>query len=79
VSIIGLFGFLLRLNLQALRRHLRAFFDPHREPEPMAEILALRDAVKRFVNDGDTVALEGFTHLIPSLLAMRLSARGART
>ena len=24
----------------------------------MAEILTLRDAVKRFVNDGDTVALE---------------------
>ncbi len=27
----------------------------------MAEILSLHDAVKQFVNDGDTVALEGFT------------------
>ncbi|TNC21194.1 CoA transferase subunit A [Amycolatopsis alkalitolerans] len=31
----------------------------------MAEILSLRDAVARLVHDGDTVALEGFTHLIP--------------
>jgi glutaconate CoA-transferase subunit A len=28
-------------------------------------IVALSDAVERFVRDGDTVALEGFTHLIP--------------
>ena len=31
----------------------------------MAELLSLRDAVERFVTDGDTVAMEGFTHLIP--------------
>ncbi|KAA9165744.1 CoA transferase subunit A [Amycolatopsis acidicola] len=31
----------------------------------MAEILSLQDAVARLVHDGDTVALEGFTHLIP--------------
>lgn len=31
----------------------------------MAEILSLSDAVARLVHDGDTVALEGFTHLIP--------------
>jgi glutaconate CoA-transferase, subunit A len=31
----------------------------------MAEILNLSEAVARFVNDGDTVAMEGFTHLIP--------------
>jgi glutaconate CoA-transferase subunit A len=30
-----------------------------------AEITSLADAVKDLVNDGDTVALEGFTHLIP--------------
>src|SRR3954454_5903475 len=30
-----------------------------------AQILSLRDAVARLVHDGDTVALEGFTHLIP--------------
>ncbi len=28
-------------------------------------ILELRDAIHQFVKDGDTVALEGFTHLIP--------------
>ena len=31
----------------------------------MTEFLSLREAVSRFVKPGDTVALEGFTHLIP--------------
>ena len=31
----------------------------------MAEITSLHDAVAGLVHDGDTVALEGFTHLIP--------------
>lgn len=31
----------------------------------MAEFLSLRDAVKNHIQDGDTVAMEGFTHLIP--------------
>jgi glutaconate CoA-transferase subunit A len=31
----------------------------------MAEIVSLREAVAAHVRDGDTVALEGFTHLIP--------------
>lgn len=31
----------------------------------MAEIVSLADAVAELVRDGDTVALEGFTHLIP--------------
>ena len=31
----------------------------------MAEITSLHDAVASLVHDGDTVALEGFTHLIP--------------
>jgi glutaconate CoA-transferase, subunit A len=33
----------------------------------MAEIGTLHDAVAGLVRDGDTVALEGFTHLIPTL------------
>ena len=32
----------------------------------MAEIVSLGEAVKQWVNDGDIVALEGFTHLIPT-------------
>jgi glutaconate CoA-transferase subunit A len=32
----------------------------------MAEIVALSDAVRDLVHDGDLVALEGFTHLIPN-------------
>lgn len=31
----------------------------------MAELVPLRDAISEFVGDGSTVALEGFTHLIP--------------
>jgi glutaconate CoA-transferase subunit A len=31
----------------------------------VAEILSLTEAISRLVHDGDTVALEGFTHLIP--------------
>src|SRR5262245_13496322 len=31
----------------------------------MAEVLALPEAVAELVRDGDSVALEGFTHLIP--------------
>ncbi|MGH9593037.1 MAG: CoA transferase subunit A, partial [Bryobacteraceae bacterium] len=31
----------------------------------MASILALSQAIRETVRDGDTVALEGFTHLIP--------------
>lgn len=33
----------------------------------MTEITSLRDAVAGLVHDGDTLALEGFTHLIPTL------------
>ena len=32
----------------------------------MAEVTRLREAVAELVRDGDTVALEGFTHLIPT-------------
>ena len=35
----------------------------------MAEIVDLREAVDDLVSDGDSVALEGFTHLIPSAAA----------
>ena len=31
----------------------------------MASLMTLRDAVGAYVHDGDTVAMEGFTHLIP--------------
>jgi glutaconate CoA-transferase subunit A len=32
----------------------------------LAHILSLQEAVRELIRDGDTVALEGFTHLIPS-------------
>lgn len=31
----------------------------------MAQLTALREAIATWVHDGDTVALEGFTHLVP--------------
>ena len=38
----------------------------------MAEILSLREAIAKLVRDGDSVALEGFTHLIPHAAAHEL-------
>jgi glutaconate CoA-transferase subunit A len=35
----------------------------------MAELVNLREAVAGLVRDGDSVALEGFTHLIPTAAA----------
>src|SRR5437016_5136823 len=34
-------------------------------PDSMAEITTLREAIAGLVRDGDVVAMEGFTHLIP--------------
>ena len=42
----------------------------------MAEILDLKSAVERLVHDGDCVALEGFTHLIPFAAAHEIIRQG---
>lgn len=44
----------------------------------MAEIVELSDAIESLVHDGDTVALEGFTHLIPHAAGHELIRRGRR-
>ena len=44
----------------------------------MSELLALREAVAGLVRDGDTVALEGFTHLIPHAAGHELIRQGRR-
>lgn len=44
----------------------------------MAEIVPLRDAIAELVRDGDVVALEGFTHLIPYAAGHELIRRGCR-
>ena len=44
----------------------------------MAEIVSLRDAVEGLVRDGDVVALEGFTHLIPHAAGHEIVRRGRR-
>ena len=42
------------------------------------EFLSLADAIARFVHDGDTVALEGFTHLIPFAAGHEIIRQGRR-
>jgi glutaconate CoA-transferase subunit A len=42
----------------------------------VAEILSLSDAVARHVRSGDSVALEGFTHLIPFAAAHEIIRQG---
>ena len=44
----------------------------------MAELLSLADAVAALVSDGDAVALEGFTHLIPFAAGHELLRQGRR-
>jgi glutaconate CoA-transferase subunit A len=44
----------------------------------VAEIVPLADAVAGLVRDGDTVALEGFTHLIPHAAGHELVRQGRR-
>ena len=41
----------------------------------MAEIVSLAEGVAAVVHDRDTVAMEGFTHLIPFAAATRSSAK----
>jgi glutaconate CoA-transferase, subunit A len=44
----------------------------------LAEILNLRDAIESLVTDGQTVALEGFTHLIPHAAGHEIVRQGRR-
>jgi glutaconate CoA-transferase subunit A len=44
----------------------------------MAEVVSLREAVAELVHDGDTVALEGFTHLIPVAAGHEIIRQGRR-
>jgi glutaconate CoA-transferase, subunit A len=44
----------------------------------MAEITSLTDAVAGLVHDGDSVALEGFTHLIPFAAGHEILRQGRR-
>jgi glutaconate CoA-transferase subunit A len=44
----------------------------------MADTVTLAEAVRELVHDGDTVALEGFTHLIPNAAGHELIRQGRR-
>ena len=41
-------------------------------------LVSLRDAIDELVHDGDTVALEGFTHLIPHAAGHEVARQGRR-
>ena len=42
----------------------------------MPRFLALADAIAEYVHDGDTVAMEGFTHLIPFAAGHEVTQEG---
>jgi glutaconate CoA-transferase subunit A len=44
----------------------------------LAQILSLREAIQEMVHDGDVVALEGFTHLIPFAAGHEIIRQGRR-
>lgn len=44
----------------------------------MAEILSITEAVSRYVHDGSTIAMEGFTHLIPHAAGHEIIRQGRR-
>ncbi len=44
----------------------------------MATLLTLSDAIAELVSDGDSVALEGFTHLIPFAAGHEILRQGRR-
>ena len=41
-----------------------------------AQVVTLREAVAELVHDGDTVAFEGFTHLIPHAAGHEIIRQG---
>src|SRR5213595_3201843 len=44
----------------------------------MAEIVSLQSAIRAHLHDGDTVAMEGFTHLIPFAAGHEVIRQGRR-
>src|SRR3989442_14617012 len=60
----------------AMRTHAERVQEPTRTG--MAELVSLADGVAALVNDGDTVALEGFTHLIPVAAGQAIIRQGRR-
>ena len=50
----------------------------HEMRATMARIVSLTDAVAELVHDGDSVALEGFTHLIPFAAGHEVLRQGRR-
>jgi len=43
-----------------------------------AKVVSMRDAIARYVHDGDTVVIEGFTHLICFAAGHEIIRQGRR-
>jgi glutaconate CoA-transferase subunit A len=56
----------------------RKYGAANREDIYMAQITSLAEAIKAAVRDGDTVALEGFTHLIPHAAGHEIIRQGRK-
>jgi glutaconate CoA-transferase subunit A len=63
--------------LQSARRTLR-LRDQHTSRVSQGKVASMRDAVAEFVRDGDTVAIEGFTHLIGFAAGHEIIRQGRR-
>jgi glutaconate CoA-transferase subunit A len=56
----------------------KRFLSEKVEGHPVAQLLSLSDAVAELVGDGDCLAMEGFTHLIPHAAAHEVIRQGRR-
>jgi glutaconate CoA-transferase subunit A len=57
-----------------MRRDQRA----RESPKPMPRLLSLAEAVESVIHDGDSVAMEGFTHLIPFAAGHEIVRQGRK-
>src|SRR3972149_6948414 len=57
--------------------HIGPWF-PAGEEDAMAELTSLREAIAHLVRDGQAIAMEGFTHLIPHAAGHELIRQGKR-
>src|SRR2546428_8013013 len=57
---------------------LRTTDDGQRMTDNASKVMPMREAIARFVHDGDTVVIEGFTHLICFAAGHEIIRQGRR-
>src|ERR1700741_2586902 len=65
-----------RLQVNPPARH--APRSTHSESSRMSRVLSLAEAVEEVLRDGDSVAMEGFTHLIPHAAGHEVIRQGRK-